>query len=110
MSGPKCMDCGVDTGKIREMYMVRRTLWRAVVPDGRGFLCVGCLEERIGRRLDAYDFDALALNLGSRGKSERLRDRLGDFDERLGQAAMRAIQEIGIFNGRQLAARRKRLP
>lgn len=41
--------------------MVRKDVWLAAVPwntDGGmfGFLCIGCLERRIGRRLTADDF------------------------------------------------------
>jgi hypothetical protein len=50
-----CMDCGVDTWDTDEFYMVADALWLSVVPDGRGMLCVGCLERRLGRRLTAAD-------------------------------------------------------
>jgi hypothetical protein len=41
-----------------EVYTVRGALWaRAGMEPWGGCLCVGCLEERIGRRLKPKDFD-----------------------------------------------------
>jgi hypothetical protein len=78
----KCIDCGFDTfpagptagiskaihaGLIEEfpatfddqceVYIVRKTIWEAarMAHDG-GCLCIGCLEERLGRRLKPRDF------------------------------------------------------
>ena len=46
-----------------EWYMVRDEVWAAAGMDtgaiplgGRGFLCMGCLETRLGRRLLPGDF------------------------------------------------------
>ena len=46
-----------------EWYMVHDRVWAAAGMDtgtiplgGRGFLCVGCLEARLGRRLRRRDF------------------------------------------------------
>jgi hypothetical protein len=51
-----CVDCGVCvvayTGDV-ENYMVWEDIWPAV----DGFLCVACLESRLGRRLTAADLD-----------------------------------------------------
>jgi len=67
-----CKDCGVDitpsTGKRGfrykgrwEHYMVRDRVWKAAgMRDG--FLCIGCLENRIGRRLTARDFTSAPIN------------------------------------------------
>jgi hypothetical protein len=60
-----CNDCGMSTtpktrlGKIRarswEWYMVHAHIWaQAGMTDG--FLCIGCLERRLGRHLKPDDF------------------------------------------------------
>jgi hypothetical protein len=80
----RCLDCGVDTapgclareeleqafaaagkhGSVEqtiddrsEVYTVRETVWkRAGVDVHGGCLCIGCLEQRLGRRLKPKDF------------------------------------------------------
>jgi hypothetical protein len=69
-----CVECGVHTINAREYYMVRDDVW-PLEPRG-GMLCVGCLEERIGRRLVPTDFTDAAINYVG-GDSPRLRARLG---------------------------------
>ncbi len=56
--GGECMDCGVNTFKTDEYYMVRRPLWLEATYDegGNGMLCISCLENRIGRKLKKEDF------------------------------------------------------
>src|SRR5262245_59749408 len=51
----RCADCRRCTWG--EVYMVHDHLWEAagMAPDG-GFLCIGCLETRLGRRLAPADF------------------------------------------------------
>jgi hypothetical protein len=61
-SGPLlCRDCGVDTyGAIdREWYHVHNEAWESagLAVNGSGFLCIGCLESRMGRKLVPSDFD-----------------------------------------------------
>ncbi len=76
MSNFKCADCPVDTSKIGEYYMVTHNLWRAH-GAGRGMLCIACLENRMGRKLDTYDFLNVPVNyIGHR--SARMRDRIGN--------------------------------
>jgi hypothetical protein len=74
--GAECFDCGEDTSKAREYYMLRNDRWSAcgVV----GVLCVGCCETRLGK-LTREDFDPGYLKLVDSGLvvSERLKDRLG---------------------------------
>ena len=67
-----CADCGVDTtpctgrrgcrhaGKW-EYYMVRPEVWSKSGLTA-GFLCVGCLETRLGRELQAVDFTDAPVN------------------------------------------------
>jgi len=51
-----CDGCGVNTSKIKEYYMVHDEIWLSVSEDVYGMLCIGCLEERLGRRLTPDDF------------------------------------------------------
>jgi hypothetical protein len=64
-----CADCGVNTCWLGESYTVHNDVWnQAWVGDApqtrteRRFLCVGCLEARIGRRLAADDFRPVLIN------------------------------------------------
>jgi hypothetical protein len=74
-----CLDCWIDTREAGEYYVVRNEVWPLPV-DG-GMLCIGCLEERIGRRLRRADFTDAPLNWHPQwtreyGQSDRLRQRL----------------------------------
>ena len=72
-----CVDCGVDTSKIHEFYFVKTELWLSVMPSTEGMLCIGCLEKRLGRGLNALDFtDAHINNLHDGTKSQRLVSRI----------------------------------
>lgn len=64
-----CSDCLANTsgfapGSISEYYMVHDHLWDAATADldGRGMLCIGCLERRLGRQLTAADFTDAPIN------------------------------------------------
>ena len=100
-----CLDCGVNTapglssraeaerrfnaGEDRieqtyddrsEVYTVRDWVWAAagIAPMG-GVLCIGCLEQRLGRRLRSKDFsryDALNVGFGSPRLLQRRGKRL----------------------------------
>jgi hypothetical protein len=82
-----CADCGVGTIQLGEWYMVcddlweqawrdRRKCWHGRVP-GQEILCIGCLEQRLGRTLTASDFTDAPINDPSKGNiSQRLRARL----------------------------------
>ena len=79
-----CKQCGVDTWKIHEYYMVIDEIWSQAT-EGDGILCIGCLEKGLGRKLESKDFSPTAVtNFHSilppfyNPKSERLRDRLGE--------------------------------
>lgn len=72
-----CLDCGQDTGKMREYYFVHTELWLTVVSSAKGMLCVGCLEKRLGRELTAVDFTGAYINRPDIFEhSARLIDRL----------------------------------
>lgn len=65
-----CVDCSVDTDSANEFYMVTDQVWHAAgMPSGKtgngppgsrflnsDFLCIGCLESRLGRMLTPNDF------------------------------------------------------
>jgi hypothetical protein len=72
-----CRDCGWDTCRGDEVYMVHSAVWAAAGMPYAGYLCVGCLETRLGRTLTARDFKDVPLNRpGVRRHSPRLHDRL----------------------------------
>jgi hypothetical protein len=71
-----CASCGVNTSEIGEYYMVTDAIWDAHGPAD-GCLCIGCLENRMGRRLRPDDFITAPANSAHERQSERLRDRLG---------------------------------
>jgi hypothetical protein len=85
-SSTACVDCRVCTIRLGEDYMVYYDVWQqAGMSTEGGMLCIGCLENRLGRRLTACDFtDAQVNNLESIAglghlfppKSKRLRARL----------------------------------
>jgi hypothetical protein len=81
-----CKDCGVDTMPPRgkaEWYVVHDEVWQAAgmqddLGKQAGFLCIGCLETRIGRILTPADFiDAPINDLNDGRSSGRLISRLG---------------------------------
>lgn len=58
-----CVDCKVNTMDMNEYYMVNDSLWkRAGMKQHDGFLCIGCLETRVGRGLTSRDFTECPLN------------------------------------------------
>jgi hypothetical protein len=85
-----CGGCDVDTGwdGLREWYTVRNDVWEQAWPGTsngkligelngpRYFLCIGCLEERLGRRLTRDDFEEHNILNQNSECSERLLDRL----------------------------------
>ncbi len=78
------MDCGSATVPFvlaegsAEWYMVKSEVWQGAGMTSReGFLCIGCLEIRLGRFLHSGDFTISPVNsLGWTTHSARLRDRL----------------------------------
>jgi hypothetical protein len=72
-----CQDCDADVYSINEWYMVRDEVWP--LDYHGGVLCIGCLETRIGRRLNADDFISsatAACNTPRPYISRRMLDRL----------------------------------
>lgn len=61
-----CHDCGINTLPVNhpnraEYYMVTNAIWNAH-GCGESYLCIGCLEVRMGRMLTAQDFSDVPLN------------------------------------------------
>lgn len=74
-----CEDCGHNVYEMGELYMVHHDIWEYVTGGlmrVAHMLCVGCLEERLGRRLHYLDFMDVPLNDAKRRQSLRLRDRM----------------------------------
>lgn len=57
-----CLDCGVDTGKTGEHYMLVDSTWALTGLGKHGMLCVKDVELRIGRSLNEADFNNSYLN------------------------------------------------
>lgn len=85
-----CADCGTDTVPFEgpcEWYAVHDDVWAgAGMEEDGGFLCIGCLEKRLGRPLHRADFKHAPINthwlIGS--QSPRLREAL---ERKPGEAA-----------------------
>lgn len=72
-----CLDCGLDTGKAGEHYMLTDSVWIKTGLGKIGMLCVEHVEKRIGRKLRATDFNNSYLNRPKTGIiSARLLDRM----------------------------------
>lgn len=74
-----CLDCRQNTSVMNEYYMVQFHLWARFVPEHHGMLCIGCLEDRMGRKLVGADFTDALINEYEHpiiDQSERLRSRL----------------------------------
>jgi len=54
------MDCAACTLCLGEYYMVTDQVWDQVADHG--MLCIGCLEQRLGRMLHARDFTDVPIN------------------------------------------------
>lgn len=69
-----CFDCKVDTKD--EYYMVLDEIWEEF-GCGDDLLCIGCLENRVGRNLVRADFNDYPINdIDLWNKSPRLLNRL----------------------------------
>ena len=74
-----CIDCGMNTET--ESYMVQDHVWSAGMPvqevmSYTDYLCIGCIEARLGRELTAADFSDVPINQPSSWHSLRLNARL----------------------------------
>ena len=79
-----CADCRMPTvrrGRPGEWYMVHDSVWKAAgmpaVADLKSYLCIGCIETRLGRRLIPADFTSAGANDPAQNwMTARLLDRL----------------------------------
>lgn len=70
------MDCGVDTDKNEEYYMLKHMLLRSINPEVKGKLCLTCAEVRLGRGLVGADFLDVPVNAQQAAKCPPLALRL----------------------------------
>lgn len=80
-----CAGCGVDTDNVDgrgrdEYYMLHHDLCLEINPNDAGHLCIGCVENRLGRRLIRADFIDVPLNTNPRRATARLMSRLAHRD------------------------------
>jgi hypothetical protein len=83
--GTRCCDCGAGAIQLGEWYDVRDAVWELAWRGrrkswhsirGQAVLCIGCLEQRIGRTLCAEDFTDAPVNWPGGDISDRMRARL----------------------------------
>ena len=76
-----CMDCEKHVSEFNEYYMVKSDIWYSVVINDEEYryLCIGCLESRLGRELRPEDFTDYPVNSyeWSRDRSWRQKLRMG---------------------------------
>ncbi|UTI62234.1 hypothetical protein NBH00_12735 [Paraconexibacter antarcticus] len=102
-----CEDCATDTMPCTnrpwcrhdgawERYMVSHTVW-AQAGAPAGYLCVGCLEMRLGRFLTAADFIDVAINEATPWDTPRLASRRADLaGERKSPEWARATARVAL--------------
>lgn len=56
-----CNDCGRDVEQIKQYFMVNDDIWQKY-GNKEGFLCMDCLEKRIGYKLLLNDFKYEIIN------------------------------------------------
>ena len=72
-----CIECNINTLEINEYYMIQDYLWQQINPQTKGMLCIGCVEEKLGRTLTAADFSPYPINqIGFFVQSSRLINRI----------------------------------
>lgn len=71
------MDCGIDTGKAKEFYFIETDVWLIAAKTKEGMLCIGCIEQRLGRKLEPSDFPDVTINSPKyMEQSQRLSSRM----------------------------------
>jgi hypothetical protein len=105
-----CKDCGMDTTPRKrpgEYYMIHDALWFAAGmthhPDGedaqfKEYLCIGCLEKRLGRELTGVDFTVAPVNNVSEYVTPRMLDRLNRVtpEQRLERASLAVEMAVDV--------------
>lgn len=61
--GEGCSSCA----GINEAYMIKNKLWKQVRKRGESYLCISCVESRLGRGLELRDFTDAPINFGTMG-------------------------------------------
>ena len=69
-----CMDCGKDTWD--EYYMLYGKVWKKANPQISGKLCILCVENRLGRKLNKKDFTKVDGNTDDSKRTPILKKRL----------------------------------
>lgn len=73
----RCHDCSLDTNRRGEYYMLLDKIWRKLKVPHEAMLCIGCVEQRLGRTLTKFDFsDAFINSAIGIHRSRRLHARL----------------------------------
>jgi hypothetical protein len=95
----RCADCGIETWPY-EVYMISDELWHQAGGEC-DWLCVGCVEQRLGRELESEDFPALPVNDDADTDSVllRLRKGSGRAVEGLYVLAKHAVADLGVDVG-----------
>ena len=57
-----CKDCGKDVRNPKDMYMLEDNLWKQLGLKPGDFLCIDCLEKRLGREITQDDLKVLPIN------------------------------------------------
>ena len=89
--------------------MVHDAIWDRV-RGGLGMLCIGCLETRLGRKLNSLDFNSAPLNEMGHWQSERLQSRIQEYpmkptEEELKSRFMPRASEWDYPDGERLTRR-----
>jgi hypothetical protein len=59
-----CQFCGKDTRKnSKDYYMLTPELWGIITRDLNGFMCMDCVEDKLGRNLQREDITACPQNV-----------------------------------------------
>jgi hypothetical protein len=77
-----CDDCGLNILEAGEYYMLRDDVWESQLGLGRwNNLCVGCLESRLGRRINFADLIIFPRLPWMKPDSERLAQRMASKEQ-----------------------------
>lgn len=72
----RCKDCGLKSNETCEFYFLHNDIWFSIALQNED-LCIGCVEDRLGRTLTKDDFTSCYINSPMWGvKSSRLLNRL----------------------------------
>lgn len=102
-----CVDCKVNCFETNEYYMVTDACWkRAGMTQNGGMLCIGCLEGRLGKRLQPRDFSECVLNWRNVFAPDTVSQRL--LSRYLGSNPFTSKWSSGVFEQRKLTLKNGR--